>query len=47
MAHKINHFDLVHYLAPHDPASFPGDWRAQYRSLALDTPDAQTYPIPE
>ena len=45
--HKINHFDLVHYLAPRDPASFPGDWRTQYRSLALDTPDDQTYPIPE
>lgn len=45
-AHKINHFDLVEYLAPQDPASFPGDWREQYRTLALHTPDDQTYPIP-
>lgn len=45
--HKINHFDLVQYLAPRDPASFPGDWRAQYRDLALQTPDDRPYPIPD
>lgn len=45
--HKINHFDLVEHLAPQDPASFPGDWRAQYRALALQTPDDRPYPIPD
>jgi len=47
VAHHINHFDLVDYLAPRDPASFPGDWRAQYRRLALETPDDRPYPIPD
>ena len=45
--HKVNHFDLVDYLAERDPASYPaGQWKAHYRSLALDTPDDQPYPIP-
>jgi cation diffusion facilitator CzcD-associated flavoprotein CzcO len=45
--HKLNHFDIVSHLAPRDPASFgPDAWQAQYRELALDTPDAQPYPIP-
>lgn len=44
---RLNHFDIVTYLAPRDPASFPGDWRARYRSLALDTPDDQPYPLPD
>lgn len=44
---RLNHFDLVDYLAPRDPASFPPDaWRTTYRDLALNTPDEQPYPIP-
>jgi cation diffusion facilitator CzcD-associated flavoprotein CzcO len=47
MAHQLNHFEIVDYLAPRDPASYPGDvWQAQYRGLALNTPDEHPYPIP-
>jgi len=42
----VNHFDLVNYLAERDPASFPEGWRERYRSIALDTPDEQPYPLP-
>lgn len=45
--HKINHFDIVDYLAPRDPASFPPDmWKTHYRDIALNTPDEQPYAIP-
>lgn len=45
--HKINHFEIVNYLAPRDPASYPPDtWRAQYHDIALNTPDEQPYAIP-
>jgi hypothetical protein len=43
---NVNHFDLVNYLAERDPASFPEGWRERYRSIALDTPDEQSYPLP-
>lgn len=44
---RLNHFDLVDYLAPRDPASYPPNaWHAHYRQLALNTPDEQPYPIP-
>ena len=44
---RINHFDMVDYLAARDPASYPpGTWRAHYRDIALNTPDDQPYPIP-
>jgi cation diffusion facilitator CzcD-associated flavoprotein CzcO len=44
---RLNHFDLVEYLAPRDPANYPPDaWRARYRDIALDTPDEEPYPIP-
>jgi cation diffusion facilitator CzcD-associated flavoprotein CzcO len=47
VGHKVNHFDLVAHLAPRDPGSFaPDTWRAQYRALALETPDDEPYPIP-
>lgn len=47
VGHKINHFDIVDYLAPRDPASYPPDtWRAHYRDIALNTPDEQPYSIP-
>jgi hypothetical protein len=43
---RINHFDLVDFLAARDPHSYPEGWRDAYRKLALDTPDTETYPIP-
>lgn len=47
IAHRLNHFDLVGFLAQRDPASFPTDtWHAHYREMALATPDEQPYPIP-
>lgn len=47
VGHKINHFDIVDYLAPRDPASYPPDtWRALYRDMALNTPDEKPYEIP-
>ena len=47
IGHKINHFDIVDYLAPRDPASYPPDtWQAHYRDIALNTPDEQPYAIP-
>ncbi len=47
LGYRLNHFELVDYLAAHDPASFPPDqWRLHYRKLALDTPDDQPYPLP-
>ena len=47
LASRLNHFDLVKYLAPRDPASYPPDaWRAFYRDIALNTPDEEPYPIP-
>jgi len=37
IGHKVKHVDLVDYLAPRDPASYPhGTWRTLYRGLALD-----------
>ena len=45
--HKINHFDIVDYLAPRDLASYPPEtWKAHYRDIALNTPDEQPYAIP-
>jgi hypothetical protein len=47
VGHHINHFDIVDYLAPRDPASFPPDtWRALYRDIALNTPDEKRYAMP-
>ena len=47
VGHKVNHFDIVDYLAPRDPASYPPQtWRTHYRDIALNTPDTQPYPIP-
>jgi hypothetical protein len=44
--HKINHFEIVRYLAARDPGSYPPErgWE-WYRALALDTPDDQPYPL--
>ncbi|MBT9551614.1 MAG: NAD(P)/FAD-dependent oxidoreductase [Hydrogenophaga sp.] len=47
VGHKVNHFDIVHHLAPRDPGSYPPDtWPAHYRDIALNTPDEQPYPLP-
>ena len=47
VGHKVNHFDLVDYLAKRDPHNYPPDrWRDHYRDLALNTPDEQPYPLP-
>ncbi|WP_210731898.1 NAD(P)-binding domain-containing protein [Hydrogenophaga sp. PAMC20947] len=47
LGHKVNHFDIIDYLAPRDPASYPADhWRAHYREIALNTLDEQPYSIP-
>ena len=47
LGHRVNHFELVDYLAPRDPASYaPDGWRAHYRDIALNTPDERPYPIP-
>lgn len=45
--HKVNHFEIVNYLAPRDAGSYaPDTWRPLYRDIALDTPDDQPYPVP-
>lgn len=47
VAHRLNHFDIVDYLAPRDPQSYPADtWQQQYRELALNSLDTQPYDIP-
>jgi cation diffusion facilitator CzcD-associated flavoprotein CzcO len=47
LGYKVNHFEIVDYLAPRDPASYPPDtWRTHYRDIALNTPDELPYPIP-
>ncbi len=43
--HKVNHFDLVNYLAARDPHNFRPGWQAHFRALALETPDEQPYPM--
>ena len=44
---RLNHFDIVKYLAPRDPASYPpNEWQAHYRDIALNTPDEEPYAIP-
>jgi hypothetical protein len=47
LGRRLNHFEIVEYLAQRDPASYPPDvWSSQYRDIALNTPDEQPYPIP-
>ena len=44
---RLNHFQLIDYLACRDPASYPPDaWRVFYRDLALHTADDEPYPLP-
>lgn len=43
---RLNHFDLVRYLATRDPVHFPAaTWEAEYRALA-ETPEGQPFPLP-
>lgn len=46
VACRLNHFDIVRYLAERDPGSYAGErgWDF-YRDLALGTPDHQPYPL--
>jgi hypothetical protein len=45
--HRLNHFDLVKYLAPRDPGSFvPGKWEEQFRKIAMESGDEVAYPMP-
>ena len=47
LPHRLNHFDLVNYLAPRDPGSFvPGEWEEQFRKIAMGTGDEVAYPRP-
>ena len=47
LAHRLNHFDLVTYLAPKDPGSFAlGEWEEQFRKIAMETGDEVAYPMP-
>lgn len=47
LGQRLNHFDIVEYLAPRDPANYPPDaWHAHYRDIALNTPDDEPYPMP-
>ena len=47
LPHRLNHFDLVTYLAPSDPESFvPGEWEEQFRRIAVETGDDVAYPMP-
>ena len=44
---KLNHFELISFLARRDSGSFPPDaWRAVYEGLAFAHPDDQPLPLP-
>ncbi|OYV01030.1 MAG: hypothetical protein CFE45_06595 [Burkholderiales bacterium PBB5] len=48
LPYRLNHLEMVRYLARVDPASFGGvDADACCRALGLGTPDDQPYPLPE
>jgi len=45
--HRLNHFDLVNYLAPRDPGNFvPGESAEQFRKIAMEMGDEVAYPMP-
>lgn len=47
VARKVNHFDLVKFLAERDPENYPLDsWFSVYRDMALNHPDGVPMPIP-
>ena len=44
---KINHYELVHFLAQHDSVNYPASsWHEIYRELALTWPNHRPMPIP-
>lgn len=44
---KLNHFELVSFLAGRDPGSYPPDsWRAAYEGFAFAYPEDQPLPLP-
>ena len=47
LAAKVNRYDLVYFLAHHDPVNYPADsWHGAYRKLALAWPNHRSMPIP-
>lgn len=47
LKYKINHYDLLQFLAPHDPVNYPADsWHRTYQDLALSWPDDRPMPVP-
>lgn len=47
VAEKLNHFELIKFLAARDPASFPpGAWHDAYKNLTLQHPPEEPMPIP-
>ena len=48
VTNKVNHRDLVHFFAQHDPVNCPADsWHGAYRELALAWPDHRPMPMPQ
>jgi hypothetical protein len=48
LPHRLNHLEMVRYLARRDPASFGGaDADAWCREVGLGTPDDEPYPMPD
>jgi hypothetical protein len=44
---RLNHFDLVTYLAPRDSGSFvKGKWEEEFRKIAVETGDEVAYRVP-
>ena len=44
---KVNHYDLGHFLAHHDPVNYPADsWLGTHRELALAWPGHRPMPVP-
>lgn len=47
VADKLNHFELIKFLAARDPASYPpATWHAAYKNLTLHHPAEEPMPIP-
>lgn len=44
--YRLNHLEMALHLAARDPGSFGADGAAWCRSVGLDTPDDQPYPMP-
>jgi Pyridine nucleotide-disulphide oxidoreductase len=47
VTHKLNHFELIKFLAARDPASYPpATWHDAYKNLTLQHPPEEPMPIP-